>query len=391
MLRLLREVPTPASAHPTVIGIDDFAFRRGHTYGTIIVDMSTHRPIDVLSDRTSETLSAWLMQHPQVTVICRDRAGAYADAVTTALPDATQVADRWHLYRNLVQAVERIVIRYRASLAEPEPEPASHRQAELQSDPAHGPAPSTAGRLETRQREHHRVIQDLVQKGWTISAISRELGLDRRTVRRFARNDIENLIGYRSERRSILDDFKPYLNKRWNDGARTASVLHQEIAAQGYRGSVKTTRRYLQDARLTAQTLPDKPRPASPRQVTSWITSKPENLKQAEKDYLQGIYERSPELDSTGEFVRRFAVMLVHRRGEHLTGWLHDVEQDAAPELRSFANGLRRDLAAVTAGLSLSYSSGAVEGNINRVKMIKRQMYGRASFELLRRRILLRN
>jgi len=164
--------------------------------------------------------------------------------------------------------------------------------------------------------------------------------------------------------------------------------LTLQITALGYRGSDKTVRRYLQPfrARLSAPA----PIPVAPsvRQLTGWLTRHPDTLNEDERLELKTILDRSPILTTTALQVRGFAEMLTERHRDRLPGWMNDVQDNGAPALRSFANGLRNDLDAVTAGLTLPYCSGAVEGTVNRIKTIKRQMYGRARFDLLRKRIL---
>ncbi|WP_307846186.1 ISL3 family transposase, partial [Rhodococcus sp. CX] len=176
LIRAVRSIPERPIETTPVLGIDDFALRRGHVYGTLIVDLVTSQPIDLLPDRTSDTVSTWLQQHPGAEVVCRDRAGAYADAVRTGAPDAVQVADRWHLWRNLIDAVEKTVIRHRKELAAPAPPPES---AEEIGDDETTEVPD--GRLVVRTRERHAAVHELHARGMSISAISRELNLDRRT------------------------------------------------------------------------------------------------------------------------------------------------------------------------------------------------------------------
>ena len=387
LLRLVRSVPEHPPGQLTAVGIDDFALRRGHVYGTIVIDIQTHRPLDVLPDRTADTVAAWLTQHPGIAVICRDRAGAYAEAARSGAPDAVQVADRWHLWHNLCEAVDKTVAAHRADLR---PEPAEHEDeqaaesAEQQTD-----ALEIGGRLVTRTCERYVAVQALRERGRTITAISRELGLDRRTARRFARaQNVEDLLVKARTRGSLLDEFKPYLHERFNAGHTDAAALTAEITALGYRGSDKTVRRYLQLFRVAMTAPPAVPLAPSVRQVTGWLTRHPDSLDEDERLQRKAVLTRSPALTTTARHVSEFARMLTGRHGDKLNDWLSDVDSAGAPALRSFANGLRRDLDAVTAGLTTDYSSGAVEGTVNRIKMIKRQMYGRANFDLLRKRIL---
>ncbi|MGY1934018.1 ISL3 family transposase [Nocardia gipuzkoensis] len=218
LLRLVRAVPDPPMRTITVLGVDDFAVRRGRSYGTVIVDMGSHRPIDLLVGRTAETLAAWLGVHPGAEVVCRDRAGAYAEAIRVGAPAAIQVADRWHLWHNLVQAVGKTVTSERAALLH---EPESFTPATTSIiDPDH--VPPVDARLIARTRERHAAVHAHLAKGWSISAIGRALTLDRKTVRRFARaaNPEEVLVKTRT-RASLLDPYKPHLHQRLGEGTPT--------------------------------------------------------------------------------------------------------------------------------------------------------------------------
>jgi transposase len=411
MLRLLRGLPDPEPSGEmlTAVGIDDFALRRGHVYATLVIDMATHQPIDVLPDRTSATVAAWLKAHPGIEVICRDRAGAYADGARTGAPDAVQVADRWHLWHNLAEAVEDLVVRHRMVLraaSQPETDGDDDEKPDIVADFRDASETGTGssqqpqetflippGRLATRTNERHAAVHELLAANASISSISRQLRLDRHTVRRFARAaEPEHLIGARDERESILDPFKPYLHQRWNDGITDAARLTREIIDRGYRGSGATVRRYLGPLRASQRPAPREVHPpATIREVTGWLTRRPEDLTEADSRVLHRIMDRVPVLATAYDQVREFAKMLTQLRGHELPDWLARIDREGEPELKSFVIGVRRDLAAVTAGMTLRYSSGAVEGNVTRVKALKRQMYGRAGLDLLRKRILLPN
>ena len=397
MLRLIRAMPDPVAGELTAVGIDDFAFRRGHVYGTIVIDIETHRPLDVLPDRTADTVADWLKQHPGIQIVCRDRASAYAEAARIGAPDAVQVADRWHLWHNLCEAVDKTVAAHRGELQPDLPEHTEQAPPDkvmpdkvMPDQPASPADPAVAvGTLVVRTRERYAAVQALRQRGRSITAIGRELGLDRRTARRFVRAEhVEDLLAKARSRESLLDAFKPYLHERFNAGHTDAASLTLEITALGYRGSDKTVRRYLQPFRAGLTAPAPVPVAPSVRQVTGWLTRHPDSLGEDERLHRKAVLARSPALTVTAEHVSEFAQILTRLHGGQLAGWISDVEATDAPTLRSFAHGLRNDLDAVTNGLTLGYSSGAVEGTVNRIKTIKRQMYGRAKFDLLRTRIL---
>lgn len=399
LLRLVRALPDPQVGAVMVLGVDDFALRRGHRYGTVLLDMATHRPIDVLDDRLADTFAGWLREHPGVEVICRDRGGAYAEGARSGAPGAIQVADRFHLWMNLAEQVEKTVAAHHTCLhrvdVEPSPDPGD-APGEA-TDPVTDLAAAHAGHRESsalvvRTKARYQAVQELKAQGKGIKAIMRELRLAKETVRKFYRAaHVDELLATpRAGRASILDRFKPYLHDRFTAGHTNALDLHREITALGYRGSHGALRDYLAPLRATGH--PPPPRPVVPkvRQITSWLLRRPTDLNADEQLQLKQILATCPHLDAAAGHVAGFADILTTRTGHHerLTTWMNTVEGDDLPRLHRFVRGLRTDLTAVINGLTMTHSSGAVEGAVNRIKMIKRQMYGRAKFDLLRARIL---
>jgi transposase len=413
LLRLLRAAPEQPVGSVRVVGIDDFAVRKGQIYSTVVIDMETHQPIDVLPDREAETVKRWLAGHPEVEIICRDRAGAYASGAATGAPQAIQVADRFHLWQNLGEAVDKIVFAHRGCLAEPVAADDMETEAdqavtqtdvvegatELPTVDDHGPEDAVVGlssaRLVERTRERYEAIAVLRAQGKGLRVIARELELDRKTVRRFATAaSVQDLLVQMTSRAGLLDDHLPYLQQRWNDGCTNVDALFAEIRQRGYRGSVRTLYRHLQPLR---EASPPPPRQASPpplvatpkpRRVARWIMTHPDHLSDDDQLRLTAILDRCPQLRATRAHVGAFAVMIRDLRGDRLDEWADRVLADNLSPLRSFINGLRGDLAAVTAGLTLPWSNGPTEGTITRIKSLKRAMFGRANPDLLRRRIL---
>lgn len=246
-------------------------------------------------------------------------------------------------------------------------------------------------RLVARTRDRHAAVHGLLAAGHSERAAAQILSLSRGTVHRFAAAaSPDELLVKATSRESKLDRHKPYLRQRWNEGITTATALHAELRARGWDGSVQAVERYVRPFRAMTAAPPPAPAVPKTRQITRWLLSRPATLTADEQAQLAGIQDRCPHLNTLAEHVRSFAEMMTRRRGQQeLEGWLTAVETDDQPELHSFANGIRRDQQAVTAGLTLPYSSAAVEGNVTRIKMIKRQMYGRASFALLRKRVIL--
>jgi transposase len=390
LLRLVIDLPEPeVRTAPEVVGVDDFALRRGHVSATVLVDAATGPAIDILPGREAGPLADWLKAHPGVRVICRDRAGSYAEGARDGAPAAVQVADRWHLWHNLAEHTAKAVARHRACLKQiaaaatgpqPPPEPA----------PAAIAAPVAEPRLAARMRDQHAAVQALAARGLGLRAIARELDVDRKTARRFAHAATgDEAVARAISRPTVLDRYQPHLHRRWAEGCRDATVLHAEITAVGYRGSLRTVYRYLQPLRTGTDPAALTPSSLKIGEVTSWLLRRTEDLNPRQQQLLTDLRGHCAQLDRLAGHVTSFAKMMTKRTEEQqLASWLERVEADDQPELHTFAAGIRHDLAAVTAGLTLPYSSGPTEGNVNRVKAIKRQMYGRANLDLLRKRVI---
>ncbi|WP_143138430.1 transposase [Streptomyces mirabilis] len=243
-------------------------------------------------------------------------------------------------------------------------------------------------RLVVRTRERFALVQDLLHEGASLESICHRLQLDRSTVRRFARaTSIDELLVKTINRSTILDAHRPHLHQRWNEGCDDTAQLHREIAALGFTGGIQTVRRYLRNFTPSAPTPAPRSAPR-PRRVVRWIMTNPGNLLDDDALSLKEIRVGCPELNAVTDHARDFAEMMRDLRGDQLPQWMERVEQDPLPALHSLVNGLRRDQDAVVAGLSSPWSSGQVEGQNTRVKLLKRAGYGRANFDLLRKRIL---
>jgi transposase len=399
MLRLVMTLPDPETGTVTILGIDDFAFRRGRDYGTILIDVETGRPVDLLRDREAGTVADWLREHPGIKVICRDRAGAYADGARQGAPEAAQVADRWHIYHNLCEHVDKAAARHRSCLEEPVPEepeqdaaPDAPEVPDLQQAAAEAAARrAKESTLAVRTLKRYDLVQSLKAQGKGIKPIMRETGLAKETVRRFyyARTVDELLAKVKDGRPSILDEHKPYLHQRWNEGCTNVIQLHAELKERGYRGSYGTIRDYVLPFRGAGAAPPAVPGPPKARDLARLILSDPDNLDDEEKAKLAQARERCPHLDALAGHVTEFAKILTGLHGDRLDDWIAAVEADDQPDLHSFVRGIKHDYDAVLNGLTMTWSSGVVEGNVNRLKMLKRQTYGRAAFPLLRKRVLL--
>ncbi|MGX7826091.1 ISL3 family transposase [Actinokineospora sp. 24-640] len=383
LLRLVKAIPEEPLGVVKVLGVDDFALRRGHHYGTLLIDLDTHRPLDMFDGRDGDRLASWLREHPGVEVICRDRASGYAEGARSGAPQAIQIADRFHLWQNLGQVVEKTVNALRPHLAEPTPAaPSTEAPLVVQR--------SSEKKIVRRMREHYAAVQHLIGKGWSKAAVGRQLDLHPATVRKFANAaSIDELIAKTEQRAHVVDAHIEYLHQRWNDGHRNATQLFREITEHGYTGGELAVQRYLRHFRHGRGHAPvPAPKPPSVRQITSWIMTRPDRLTRDDTAQLRKLRRRSPDLNRLVTHVRDFATMLTELQGQRLDTWITTAENDTLRPLASFANFLRRDLDAVRNGLTLPHSSGPVEGTINRLKMLKRQMFGRAGLDLLRKRLI---
>jgi transposase len=390
MLRLVMAAPDPEAASPRVLGVDDFAIRRGQHYGTLLIDIETGAPLDLLQGRDAQPLADWLTAHPGVEVICRDRAGSFADGARTGAPDAVQVADRFHLWQNLAKAAEKCVAAHRACLADPAPPPAPEEQEPALPWPEAARQPDPAGRYAERTRRHHALVHGLRAEGRGLREIARHLGWGLHTVQRLDRAATWQELAdgrWKGPRPSKLDPFKAYLDQHADGSHGSIGRLFGEITALGYDGSYSVVRDYLVRNRPAREPLP--PAPPTVREVTNWLCRRPDTLTEDEKPRLKAILGRCPELQAASDLVRSFAAMITDLTGQDLPQWMAAARDAGLPGIASFAKGLEQDLDAVTSGLTTRWNSGPVEGRVNHIKMIKRQMFGRAGLPLLRKRVLL--
>ena len=399
LLRLVQAQPQPAPETPRVLGVDDWALRKGRRYGTLLVDQEQHRPIDLLPDRTAETLATWLQRHPGVEVATRDRAGAYADGLRQGAPAAEQVADRFHVLVNLRNALERFLSRQHAAV----------RAATLDVAPAETASDKVAvsakarSRLTRPEREQqarraqrmarYEAVRRLQAEGVGLREIGRRLHLARKTVRRFAHADSFPERQPRPPQPSLLTPYEAYLRRRWAEGCHTATVLWQEVRARGFRGGYSAfaghLKRWRDHAGSRSTALPPAPKPISVQQASWQLLQPAETLPPEDQAYVQALQQRCPDVTLLQKLAHAFAELVRKRQGAKLTLWLEQAEHSGVAELRGFARSLRLDGAAVRAMLRLPWSNGPTEGHINRLKTLKRQMYGRAGWPLLKRRFLL--
>jgi transposase len=412
LLRLLRRLPVPSYATPTVLGVDDFALRKRQTYGTVLIDLERHQPVALLPERTADTVAQWLREHPGVEVITRDRSQAYAEGARQGAPAAIQVADRFHLLQNLAAALEQVCTTQHQAL---EAVNAAGRQQPVSladgtaAVPVPPPATPPLAQQQAAQRAARRqAIYDEVwtvhRAGWPGPAIAAQAGLSRHTVERYLRLPTWPVPQHRSTYgRSVLNPSKDYLLERWNAGCRTAMQLFRELQPQGYTGSYRRVAAYasrLRQAQGLAprrqglrQTLPAVVEPASPpltpRRATWVVLRREAQRTEAEAQQLAQLREQHAEMAEAIALAQDFAQLVRQRQPEALDPWLKRATTSTQEALRRFAKGLYDDYHAVKTGITLPWSNGPVEGHINRLKMLKRQMFGRARLDLLSRRFVL--
>jgi transposase len=383
------------------LGVDDFAFRKGSRYGTILVDLERRRVIDLLPDREATTVAAWLRTRPGVEVVTRDRAAAYAQAAGEAIPGAVQVADRWHLVKNAREVAERVLQRRTASIRALL---GGHREEPPSDGPVgdateSGESSCDAGR--DPKREERLALFELVRRMHreraSLRGIARALGMNFQTVQRYVRSDACPDWQPGRHRPSRLDRFDGYIRRRLADGCGNAREILRELRATGYRGGrtmvQERVRRMKVEAGPTgapAPVPPAAPRPAPPsfRQLAVTMVRCPDDRDEEDQQALVTLCSGDAVIREVAERIEGFASMIRERRPQDLGAWLDGASKSVVSELRSFAQRLCQDKAAVRSGIGLAWSNGPVEGHVNRLKAIKRAMFGRARFDLLRARVL---
>jgi len=408
LLRIIRHLPEPQAPTPHVLGVDDWALRRGQRYGTILCDLQRHKPVDLFPERSAQGLCDWLGAHSGVGVISRDRGDEYARGARAGAPDAVQVADRWHLLHNLHEAMMREAGHHDRPIGEAMKAAESQQRRRCESSTSPQPASPKLQRLtraeqrqqanrDRRQQRYQRVIA-LHRQGVSLRAIASHLGMSRGTARRFVQ---AGGFPERADRHFYrrIDPFVTYLRRRWEQGCRNAATLFRELQQKGFTGSYSSVSRRVavwrdrvQHDHAAAPALTRKQirtRRPSPRRVAWLLTLKRTDLKAEEQILRQTLRTVCPLLKRAGTLARWFARLVRNRQAHKLKAWIVCASaHDAPPELRRFARGLLEDLPSIEAALTLPWSNGQVEGQINRLKLIKRQMYGRANFDLLRARFL---
>ena len=404
LLRLVRrEAATTSAAAPRVLGVDDWAWKRGQRYGTVLVDLERRAVVDLLPDREADSLAAWLQAYPGVEVIARDRGAGYADGGRRGAPDAVQVADRWHLLENcsaaVLEAVKQNMPGLRAAAQPISSAPAVAAAAVVPTaDPDAPPPMTSAQRLQwqcwQRRVQVHGEAMRLHQQGVPVRHIARDLVLSRNTVRRWVWGEQPEL---HRPRMHSLDPWRAVLERRWAEGCRNGARLWRDLRDVGLKGGMRVVTEWATRQRLAEPERQVGPVPASAtqhsrppvaypaRRVARMLTADLEVLADPDRAFVELLLRLSPALAAVRDLAQRFGALVLAPATDALTPWLTDAENS---ELRGFAAGLRQDEQAVRRALTLPWSSGQVEAQVTRLKLIKRQGYGRAKLDLLRARLV---
>jgi transposase len=418
LLRRVKSAPDEPAPPPRYVGVDDWAIRRGHNYGTILIDLERHCVIDILPGRDGEELKKWLKDHPGVEVIARDRWTAFANAAAEGAPQAKQVADRWHLLKNLREMVERLFARHpeeirqatEAGVPQPAPVPVGMDGTAAPSPLGSAPAPpaepadspaeptvreQTRTTQETARDERYRLVRELRDHGQSLRQIAGQVHLSRPTVIRYLREPQCPSAGRRGPRPSRLDEHQGFIADWVAQGGRNASELHRLLREKGCRVGYTVVRMYANrwlgssgrpGVRRDA-IPPPTPRPPSARKLSFAFLCPKARDGGTEPGVLDRLRASVPGLGKALDLAAEFAAMVRKTLAQPLPLWLSKVNESGSADLASFAAGLRADEAAVASALTEPWSSGQVEGQVNRLKLIKRTGYGRAGLPLLRARV----
>jgi transposase len=413
LLRLVRAALVPPTPTLQAVGVDEWAWRRGRRFGTIVVDLASHRVVDLLPERSAAAVGAWLARHPSITVVCRDRSPLYADAIGRGGPEAVQVVDRFHLVDNLREALEAYLQNHRATL-----QAAAACTAPLLTPPG-SLVPTTSmsqgrrRRLQTPQggseeaaRPHrhtpwvtiYETLHALHAQGLPIATIARQLGISRPTVYAYLRRTTPpgpKRPQFHGSAR-VLTPYVPYLIRRWRESGANSAELWREIRVLGYTHSARTVCRFIMALRRAseaglapeAQASPyTRPSGPSPRAVSFTLVRSAAKRSPEAAIYVEQLCQPDPGVTQAYALSHAFLVLVRERRGEALEAWITEAADSGIAAVARFARGLQVDLPAIKAGLTLAWSNGVTEGQIHRLKLVKRQGYGRAGFALLRQRV----
>lgn len=393
LIRRVLELPLPKEGSVRIAGIDEWAWKKGARYGTILVDLEQRRLATLLSERSVETSTAWFRKHPEVRIVSRDRGKIFRAAADAGAPQAKQIVDRFHLQKNFAEALEKFFAHHKRLLKS-----AAHHLAGKTLVPQAGVTRQTEQERKKCHAERvrrHKKIWKLSRAGYRKEDIAQIVGVGSRTVYRALEHEQPPTRHRRHWTHHRADPYLPYLTKRWNEGCHTARALYEEIVAQGYPGSLRAIERIVAQLRphgaklVTKQTITFQKAP-SPRNAALMIVRPQDSRTKDQTAFIDQLCKSDPTAATAYNLAQAFGSLLRNREGKPgLEQWKGAVRASGIPELRDFVEGLAGDAEAVVNGCTEPWSNGMVEGFINKVKWIKRSSYGQAGFPLLQRRVLL--
>jgi transposase len=338
IIRRVLQLPLPSEGEVAKVGIDEWAWKKGQRYGTILVDLEKRRVVQLLAERSVETSKTWLRTHPEIDLVSRDRGKLFREAATLGAPQAKQVVDRFHLQKNFAEALEKFFRQQERALKKVMQRSTGRTRSAERTAVPQKVAQERRARHRQRVRMHKRIWK-LYRQGCHKEQIAQLVGVSSRRVYRALEQETPPPPRRRSRSSSIVDPYLSYLTVRWNQGCHNVARLYEEIVAAS-------------DTR---------------------VRSGPFRC-----DYV--LFGKKSHAPSP----------IRNREGQvQLEQWKATVRASRIAELIAFVDGLADDAEAVANGCSLTWSNGMVEGFVNKVKWIKRSSYGQAGFPLLQRRVLL--
>lgn len=391
LLNRVRQVAishAPQMGEVRVLGVDDWAYRRRHRYGTLLVDLERHRLVDLLPDRSGESVADWLRAHPEIQFVCRDRAECYAEGAREGAPQAIQIADRWHLFKNVTDALETVLSNAKSVLRE--------AALDIQAPPDGNHAPTSvqkqAQAAEERRQERFSRRQELLAQlqQHPVAEIAKQLEVSQSTVYRWQALKILPSRKGMPCRERLIDPFTPYLKQRWEAGCHNGAQLLREIQAQGFTGTAAMLRYLLKEWRVPLREQKARQRRWVPSaQQATWLLLRSVKKRRPEEHaFVQSLLQRAPAVQKAYDLTVSFFALLRKQNAPSLEEWFTAMETSDVPTMQQCAAGMVKDKEAIAAAVAHPYSNGQTEGQVHRLKLIKRSMYGRAKFDLLRARVL---
>ncbi|WP_199872949.1 ISL3 family transposase [Inediibacterium massiliense] len=397
LIRILRNTDIQVNCDVKYIGVDDFAFKKGNNYGTLICDLISHKPIDLLPDRKSKTFEKWLIQHPQVEIVSRDRSGAYAKGIKDAHKEIIQIADRFHIFHNLLEGVKnflkrtissKLIIKLQGEVSRKEINEITEKNSNTQITKAD----KEKVERHNKKKELIREVKTLHSQGDSVWEISRITKLSRKTIKKYIEEDEEKIVIYtRPQKLSIINEYKDFIKECINNNMKATEIL-EKLKLKGYSGSYGTITNYIRKFKKEEGVLStnntSKNKTISRYNIANYMWKNNDELEEYQLKDLKLVFNSKPIIEKIYRYIQSFRSIFKTKDLEKFKIWVKEASESDIKELERFSNGIIKDFDAVMNSFKYDYNNGLLEGQINRLKMIKRQMYGRAKFDLLKKRIL---